>query len=129
MILSNAEDDISDAHPYRYARIIGIYHAYASVGNAQAVRYDLLHVRWFRRDRSVPSGWLAKRLPRLSFIPADEEDAFGFLDPADIVRASHIMPAFAHGRTPALLSHSPIGRVLKDGKEDGLDWRYHYVGM
>lgn len=75
---------------------------------------DLLHVRWFHRDRTSPSGWIAKRLPRLTFIPDNKDGAFGFLDPADIVRASHIMPAFAHERTSEFLkSPSPLARVLR----------------
>lgn len=28
MVLSTHQQDIADAHPYRYARILGIYHAY-----------------------------------------------------------------------------------------------------
>lgn len=130
MTLSSNQEDISDAHPYKYARIIGIYHAVVSIDRAPSQRMDFLHVRWFYRDRTFPSGWIAKRLPRLSFISADEEGAFGFLDPAEVVRASHIMPAFAHERTSEFLSiPSPLSQILRNGFENEKEWKYYYVGM
>lgn len=129
MVLSNDDTDLDDAHPYHYARVLGIYHALVSYSGRSPVRVDFLHVRWFRRDRSIPSGWLAKRLPCLSFVPHTEQHAFGFLDPADVVRAVHLMPAFAHKRVVTLPAPSPIAHVLKDGHSDSKDWRKYYLGM
>lgn len=129
MVLSNDNTDLDDAHPYRYARVLGIYHALVSYSGHSPVRVDFLHVRWFRRDRSTPSGWLAKRLPCLSFVPHTEQNAFGFLDPADVVRAVHLMPAFAHERITTLPVPSTIVHVLRDGHSDNKDWKRYYLGM
>ena len=55
-----------------------------------------------------------------------DSSAFGFIDPYDVVRASYLMPAFAHGVTEDLLpGASPLAR--RDGSDD--DWSYYYVCM
>jgi len=58
---------------------------------------EVLWVRWFKTDSNLPSGWTAARLPAVSFIidEADEADAYGFVNPQDVIRAAHIIPAFA----------------------------------
>ena len=70
---------------------------------------DLLWVRWFGRELGYASGWDTRRLHRLGFIPHDQPDAFGFLDPADVIRGIHLIPAFAHGHDE--------------------EWVYYYVNM
>lgn len=92
---------------------------------------DFLHVRWLRRDTSSGSIWQTKRLPRLSFIPHHESDAFGFLDPADVIRAVHLLPGFRYGRSSAALPPSPIGRVYREPEwyPEQEDWNWLYVGM
>ena len=37
-------------------------------------------------------GWKAKRLLRLGFVPGNDETVFGFLDPAQVIRAVHFWP-------------------------------------
>ena len=59
------------------------------------------------------------RLDRVGF---DEgSDAFGFVDPAIVIRAAHLIPAFAHGRDRQGLRES-IAQNDKAG-----DWSYYYV--
>ena len=65
----------------------------------------------------------ARRLHKIGFVPSSDEGAFGFLDPADVVRACHLIPAFADGRTTALLGFSPIARA-PDVRDD---WERFYV--
>ena len=67
----------------------------------------------------------AKRLPRVGFIDGDEPSAFGFIDPASVVRAVHLIPAFDLGRTNAIMGPS---MARKESEEDH-DWFRYYVGM
>lgn len=127
-------------HPYLYARVLKILHVNARLVSAPStasidfLRVDVLWVRWYRLDHSHPSGFKAKRLPRLEFVPYDDEgECFGFVNPADVVRGAHIIPAFAHGRTATLLGPS----VARDGagafpnadEDKDTDFAYHYVNL
>ena len=105
---------------YWYARVLEIFHAEVTVNKTPHRRIDFLWVRWFGRDTEAGFGWKPKRLERLRFLPATKE-GFGFLDPATVIRACHIIPAFHHGRehTP-LASSSPY--IYAEG-----DWVYHYL--
>ncbi|KAG7093235.1 hypothetical protein E1B28_006921 [Marasmius oreades] len=112
-------DNPDASHPYLYARVIGIYHA---------------NVIWFQLDESYPWGWRAKRLPRLQFLDEHDPDAFGFADPTDVIRASHLIPAFHYNTTQALLSEGSLVRLYEeyyDGKyvKEDEDWVYHYVNF
>jgi hypothetical protein len=122
----------SDGHPYRYAQLLGIYHVMARdlAAASQATRKMVfLHVRWYELDTTggYAFGWTAKRLPRLRFVPfGGSVSAFGFVDPAHVIRASHIVPAFHYGQTNEYLGSSAIARSRDD---DNVDWLYHYVNM
>jgi len=128
MLLSH-EDDTADPHPYWYARVIGISHIFVQIRDpitrkfSDPKRFDILHVRWFGRNLSVQSGWKAKRLHRIGFIPASDSDAFGFLDPAQVIRGVHLIPRFAGGRTSEYMGPS-ISRKPSEGNED---WVNFYV--
>ncbi|KIJ07244.1 hypothetical protein PAXINDRAFT_31848, partial [Paxillus involutus ATCC 200175] len=69
------------------------------------------------------------RVSRVGFVPEDDELSFGFVDPSDVVRGIHLIPAFAYGRTPALLSGPLVARATsgEQGKHD--DWRLYYVNQ
>jgi len=61
----------------------------------------------------------------LSACTGDDPGCFGFLDPDQVIRGVHLIPAFAHGRTDHYMGPSFIHR-----EEDGdTDWRYFYVNM
>ena len=127
MVLSYDEDS---EHPFDYARIIGLFHldvSYSGPGSTTRSykKIEVAWVRWFQYDSSYLSGFCYKRLPRLQFVDCSESSAFGFLDPDLIICASHLIPAFIHGRTDELLPHS-IAHRPKDGDEDYL---YHYANM
>lgn len=143
MLISGVEPDSdgsSSHHGYEYARVIKIFHVNVRVADSQMSafeRIDVLFVRWFRVDHSVPGGFKAKRLYRLEFTPTDDESvAFGFVDPSDVVRASHIIPAFAHGCTEDLLgtslAHDVAGQPPAQGDANNAersDFRFHYVNL
>ncbi|KAH9854399.1 hypothetical protein C2E23DRAFT_726443 [Lenzites betulinus] len=129
MVLSN-EDQPEDSHAthFWYAKVIGIYHANVFDGRNGAMlppkRMEFLHVRWFGRDPEWRSGWAAKRLDRIGFVPESDGGAFEFLDPADVVRGCHLVPAFAEGRTSILLRPSSLSRPPSDNHTD---WERYYV--
>jgi hypothetical protein len=127
MVLS--QDD-SDSHPYWYARIVGIFHAMVvktgpKSKSREPKKMEFLFVRWFGLDDEEIGGWKAKNLHQIGFVKDDSDAAFGFVDPADVVRAVHLIPRFAQGRTKDMLGPS-IARSLLDKDED---WVRYYVNM
>ncbi|KAJ7194953.1 hypothetical protein GGX14DRAFT_677736, partial [Mycena pura] len=114
-------------HPYHYAWVLGIFHTEVRVKsrNQPFEPIEFLWVRWLEHDQRFRSGWKAKRLPRFTFLPYDHPDAFGFLDPNDVLRGAHLVPAFAHGRTKELLPHS----IARRKSENDEDWRYFYANF
>ncbi|EDQ99584.1 uncharacterized protein LACBIDRAFT_316366 [Laccaria bicolor S238N-H82] len=130
MVLANEEPGTSESHPYWYARIIGIFHANVfhvdpkSTSPGDTHTMDFLWVRWFGHDTEYRSGFKARRLPRIGFFDGNEDRAFGFLDPNDIIRAAHLMPAFSQGRSRELL-----GRSIAHNQKDEEEWLRYYVGM
>jgi hypothetical protein len=107
-----------DRHPFWYARVLGIYHADVNYGAQSIGRMEFLWVRWYAWDSTQQSGWKAHRLDRLVY--DSEEYQFGFLDPAVVIRAAHLIPAWAHAKTGDYYPSS--SKVEPDG-----DWEYHYV--
>jgi hypothetical protein len=86
---------------------------------------DFLWVCWYGCDMSAPGGFKTRRLHRIGFLPSDDINAFGFLDPEEVLRGVHLIPGFAHGRTAHLLGPS-IARLQDENDED---WLYYYIGM
>ena len=122
-VMVNAPDTSDDnRYPWMYAQVLGVYHANVlRPGTASKVRMEFMWVRWLQRDTTLPHSANHFRLPRVSFAPATLPDAFGFIDPAAVLRATHLIPGFHYGRTFALLGPS-IARAASG------DWRYYYVG-
>jgi len=124
------EDDL-EAHPYWYARILGIFHARVLHTGDRATNRSLqyiefLWVRWFGSVPNHIAGFRAARLPMIGFIPDSDTQAFGFLDPSLVIRGCHLVPVFKHGRTSTLLpTTNTAGRP--PGEVD--DWTNFYVNM
>ncbi|KAJ7213049.1 hypothetical protein GGX14DRAFT_620012 [Mycena pura] len=114
----------TDAHPYEYARVLGIFHVLTCLRsqNKPFEHLDFLWVRWYSHDTRYKWGWKAKCLPRFQFLPHDNPDVFGFLDPNDVLRGAHLIPAFHHGRTNDLLPPS----IARRDKNENDDWKYVY---
>jgi hypothetical protein len=130
-ILVLSQEDHPDAHPYWYARIIGIYHTFVRhESSLDPILIDFLFIRWYGLDfdRSSRFGWKTRRLPKVGFVPNSPDagsPAFGFLDPAQVIRGVHLIPCFSEGLTGDLLEPS-LARLPDEGD---LDWRCYYVNM
>ena len=113
-------------HPFLYARVLGVYHAnvaYTGEGmlDYEARRIEFLWVRWFEYDGARSVRWKDLRLDSVRFPSLASEGSFGFIDPRDVLRGCHMIPAFARRK-----SHSDevsISRCARDGK----DWNHYYV--
>ena len=129
MVLSPEEGE--DAHPYWYARVIGVFHARVLHTGPQAVNRSVQHmeflwVRWFGIVPGHKYGFKVARLPKVGFVPDTDDQAFGFLDPSLVIRGCHLIPAFADGRTSELLTTQNTAARLP-GEID--DYVAYYVSM
>lgn len=119
-------------HPYWYGRVIDIftvpihYKGTRPIIGERKQDIEMIWVRWFQQDNShdYQDGWAHLRLPRLSFIPPEEPTAHSLIAPEDVLRACHIIPAFAHGfMDPQPLEDLHATRFLQR------DWNFYYVNM
>lgn len=95
-----------------------VLHAGPNSSDPEVQQVDFLWVRWFAQDKSQKKyGLHANRMSRLCFANADDPYAFGLLDPKEVIRGAHIIPAFFYGRTTEILGPS-IARPLLDNDED-----------
>lgn len=110
----------STTHPFLYGRVIGIYHVnaiYTGPGmvNYNPTRFDFLWVRWYEHKQ------ISHGLDELVFPPIADVGAFGFVDPADVLRSSHIIPAFNQG-----VRRDAVG--MSKCAHDSGDFNAYYVG-
>ncbi|KAJ2933285.1 hypothetical protein H1R20_g3796, partial [Candolleomyces eurysporus] len=127
MIHNPAHHDNSDAHPYLYGRVLGIFHAHVSYGGEFAVgawdlhpfRLEFLWIRWYNFQNPEPG--FTSPLDRLSFPPVTSPNSTSFINPDTVLRAAHLIPRFHLGRV-----HEG-GNGLSEMAGDGLDWREYYV--
>ncbi|KAF8223129.1 hypothetical protein L208DRAFT_1318715, partial [Tricholoma matsutake] len=121
-----------DAHKYWYARILGVFHAKVMHSGPEAQNRSIQHmeflwVRWFGMEPNYHWGFKTARLPKVGFIPNTDDAAFGFLDPSLVIQGCHLVPCFASGRTPDLLSTSSLTAAHQLDEVD--DWANYYVMM
>ncbi|KAJ7617570.1 hypothetical protein B0H17DRAFT_965353, partial [Mycena rosella] len=132
MVLS--PETTANAHPFWYARVLGIFHLEvihigAESRNGSAQHMEFLWVRWYGAEPGYRSGFQAARLPKIGFVPDIDEYAFGFLDPSLVLRGCHIVPAFDAGRTTDLLTIHPGEATAARPVGDTDDWVNFYVIM
>ncbi|KAJ7054561.1 hypothetical protein C8F01DRAFT_995281 [Mycena amicta] len=135
MVLNPSDD--KHIRPYWFCRITGIIHLRVlhtgPHAKSRAIQtFDVLTVRYFGHDdRQKKFGLHVNRNPRIGFLPADDPDAFGFVDPAAVLRACYIVPAFHYGYHDNGLGRS-VGRPrqeVDDERQPDMDWAYYYVVM
>jgi hypothetical protein len=126
ILLLSSEPEAS--HQYQYARILGIYHVNLIYNNPTTNQYhtqrmEFIWVRHFEiiDDRAVQKGWSTASLDQLQFRPMDSQDAFGFVDPGQVIRACHLIPRFAQGKQHV------NGKGLSRCAKDGDDWQVYYA--
>lgn len=144
---NGADPDELCTHPFLYGRILGIYHAnivYNGPGmlDYQPRRIEFLWVRWFEVIKPLGS-WASHTLDVLRFPPMASKGAFGFVDPADVIRGCHIIPRFSKGvkyanhsdldkgrsRANASLHKAahPLPHGLSTCARDADDWSAYFV--
>ncbi|KIK31832.1 hypothetical protein CY34DRAFT_102674, partial [Suillus luteus UH-Slu-Lm8-n1] len=127
MVLSG---ETKPEHPYWYARVLGIYcmDVWLNVegGPIKWHHMEVLYVRWLAPLSNHQSGMNCARLPKIAFVEESDRDAFGFLDPGQVIRGAHLIPAFAAGRgTSSLREGKSFARQCGDTN----NWEAYYVGM
>jgi hypothetical protein len=116
-------------HPYWYARVLGIYHMDVLLnveGPFKKHQIEVLYVRWLAPLTGHHSGMKCARLPKITFVEDTDSDAFGFLDPAQVIRGAHLIPAFSSGCGTTSLRHGK-SFARQCGELD--DWEVYCVGM
>lgn len=118
-------DKASDHHHHAYGRVLGIFHANVYLPGSEPStqhweRFDFLWIRWFKPLQSERS-WSAKRLDALTFPALSDPDSVTFVDPADVLRACHIIPRFSRG--PAQMSQADLS-ICADNQND---WKQYMV--
>jgi hypothetical protein len=128
-LASNAgtSDGSATEHRFLYARVLGVYHAnvvYTGPGmrDYEARRLDFLWVRWYEVVDPANSGWHKSRLDSVRFPSLNGDNAFGFVDPKDVLRGCHVIPNFAKGKRH--VDGVGMSRCAKDGK----DYNCYYIG-
>ncbi|KAG8741835.1 hypothetical protein FRC12_015532, partial [Ceratobasidium sp. 428] len=129
ILLPSDTSNDPETHTFLYARVLGIYHANVRFCGRPPKRMDFLWVRWLDYDEAEPGGWDIERLDRVSYGKCrnDSEllDAFGFVDPQHVVRATHLIPDFDSGTVGPTCFASVLSRFVCDNSEG--DWKHHYV--
>jgi hypothetical protein len=128
MVLADRLDDDDDTsnHPFMYARVLGIFHANVVWASPVTVDYrpqrvEFLWVRWYESLSDSPAGWATCTLDQVHFPSMADEQSFGFLDPADVMRGCHIIPRFVKGKRHA------DGKGLSKCARDFQDWHRYMV--
>ena len=119
------------AHPFWYARVLGVFHARIlhtgpSATNRSIQHMEFLWVRWFGIDPDHRYGCRAARLPKIGFVPDSDPLAFGFLDPSLVLRGCHLIPTFNDGWTSELLT---VPNTAARPPDEDDDWVAFYVNM
>lgn len=125
-IMMLASADSTSSHPFCYARVLGIYHANIIFSGPESQDYvarhfEFLWVCWFEIIDQPLAGWEHCRFDRVKFIPVTHHNTFGFINPADVLRSSHLIPAFADGKV-----HSD-SISISNSAQDGEDWRAYHI--
>ena len=112
-------------HRFCYACVLAIFHAnviYTGLGSQDFSprRMEFLWVRWLELV-NAPAAWDTYLLDRVRFVLMNRADAFGFVDPGNVLRSCHLVPAFTAGKL-----HTD-GVVFSRIARDSEDWKQYYV--
>jgi hypothetical protein len=130
ILLPADPDESPREHPFLYAKVLGVYHASIIYCGSLPRRIDFFHVPWLYYDYERPGGWDTHRLVHMSYERCRSDQgilhSFDFVDPNDVIRATHAIPDFQSGLVVDLLNNPPGRWIAHDSAKDG-DWRYYYI--
>ncbi|KAL6302330.1 hypothetical protein BKA93DRAFT_737045 [Sparassis latifolia] len=107
------------SRPWVFASVLDIYHTLIlRPGMSEPKRMEFLWVRWMHTVDIFTHGPAVKHMKRVAFEPLSSPNAFGFINPAQVIRACHLIPAFHH------IHITDLPSVARDPEGD---WRYYYV--
>lgn len=117
------EEEGTTWHPYWYAKVIGIFHVIMRrSGRMETERMDFLWVHWFGRDLDHEGGFETRRLHRIGLTDKEDTTSYGFLNPSDVLRAVHLIPAFHPNQTS-------VDSELDDSDDATSVQEYYYISM
>ncbi len=132
MVASPESQGDSNTHPFWYAMVIGVFHADIQHTGPQShdlswKSMDFLWVRWLGLEPDYAFGQKLARLPKIGFVPCSDDYAFSFLDPSQVIRGCHLIPAFTEGHTKDLLAYQGLTEARQHSESE--DWLNFYVNM
>jgi hypothetical protein len=94
------EDKGTKWHPYWYAKVLGIFHVNVKrSGSMESERMEFLWVHWFGRNLYHEGGFETCRLHRIGLMDSEDPTSCEFLNPRDVIRSVHLIPAFSPNET------------------------------
>lgn len=130
MLLADPSDnngiDSASNHTFKYARVLGVYHANVlyvarDMVDYQPRRMEFLWVRWYENTGLTCNAWENGQLDRIKFPSMAKNNSFGFVDPSDVLRSCQIIPHFREGKC-----HTD-GKGLSRCAQDSEDYVQYYV--
>ncbi|KAI9458302.1 hypothetical protein HD554DRAFT_1990434, partial [Boletus coccyginus] len=70
------------------------------------------------RNLTQSSIFCSHHPPHVRFLPEDDPDAFGFLNPDVVIQGVHLIPSFSEGQTSGLLVGHSIAQQASEGNND-----------
>jgi hypothetical protein len=124
MVQHALEDGAASSHPWRYARVLKVFHADVALSSSLPLQHiEFLWVRWFQTDQTHHFGAGALRLERVHYLPEVDTDATAFVLISRVIRAIQMCPATRY----KVDVRRPYGRSMAHDTSEG-DYHYHYVG-
>ena len=100
MTLGHENEEGMKRHPYWYAKVLKIFHVNVRrLGCMETMRMEFLWVHWFGHDPDYEGGFETRRLYRIGLTDNEDATSYEFLNPSDVLRAVHLIPAFSSNKT------------------------------
>lgn len=119
-------------HRWWYGQMLAVFHVryrYRGPGvrDTRPKDMEVAWVRWYGLRKGEKGIWSTKNLPVVGFVneKVDKSPAFGFVDPAEIVRAVHLIPNQAGKKSANGLGPS----IARGESKEHQDWNWFFVNM
>ncbi|KAF8835533.1 hypothetical protein BDN67DRAFT_992418 [Paxillus ammoniavirescens] len=101
--------------------LLGIFHTNVMYTGPRSKDFQSCQIE-FLWDRL--SGWQKHTLDTVRFLPMRDKDAFGFIDPTDVLRSCHVIPSFADSQL-----HTGDHVAMSHHTGDSGDWKCYYINQ